>query len=280
MQKKSGKKTGLIAVCGAMVFSALIYTAAMAGIMVMPVTVIFGERDRVKGITVVNRSNDQGTFKMALFYQRQVPEGGYIRQDTPTTPVDIIKYVSFSPRLVTLDPQGKQSVRMSLKRPADLPDGEYRFHMKVQQDNSGQVRLGTKAPDGKKGQDVMLQMSAGFAIPVIIRHGKYDADASIEDLRFVPSPDGKKPSVVAMTLKRSGKFSTLGNVIVYWTPPGGGEEKLAGFTNNVNIFPEITERSIAIGLTEKNIAGGTFRVVYEGALADKGITFDEKTLNP
>lgn len=249
---------------------------AWSDIMIMPVYAVFSDRSRNEDITLVNTSNEEAVFRLGWAYQRQNEDSTYTQQDTPIDPAfDFQKSVFFSPRQVTLPPGGKQNVRLSLRRPADLPDGEYHAHLRMQRLSPGETIIGGGAPRGE-GVSIGLSVNIGFAIPVFVRIGKYDATASITDPVFIPAGKAGAFPKFQMYLDRTGKHGTMGKVEIFWTPPGGSEKKI-GNLNNVNVFTEITRRRVQVTLTEKNVVGGTVRVVYEGLGPDKGIKFDEKT---
>jgi hypothetical protein len=263
----------VLALCGGLAVPAAI--PAFADIMIMPIRIVFSSRDRMQDITVFNSSNVQaGTYQLAWIYAAQTEEGAYKRLDVPLNPeLDPETAILFSPRQVTLQPGGKQRVRLSLRRPANLPDGEYRAHLYLK--NTKKQSGGKMAANGIQ---IGVGMNVGLAVPVIIRQGAYDGAASIGPPQFIPgSADGKYPPKIKIDINRSGKFSTIGNVNVYWKSSQGGEEKLIARQNAINIFPEVSRRILKIPLKVDRVVGGTVRIVFEGDGPDKGITFDEKT---
>jgi P pilus assembly chaperone PapD len=271
--KMRGTVRGVLAALG-MIGMMLSSLPAKADILIMPIRVAFKDHERTQSLTVMNTSPKAATFRLSFYYQKQTPEGSYVRVDTPLNPeYDISKMIVYSPREIHLPPNGRQSVRLSLRRPPNFPAGEYRVHLKLQRLSSGE-----KMPPSKNQQGITTQMTVnvGFSIPVIVREGKNDASAKISDFRFEPaSADGKTPAMAKFTINRSGHYSTLGKVMVFWTP-NGGDEKQVGILNGMNVFAENTKRPVEVPLTENNISGGTFRVIYLGDDADKDIKFDEK----
>ena len=272
---KMGKR--LIAILALTMFlSGVSFEAAHADIMLLPIRTVFKDRDRTKTLTVVNTADRAATFKLSFYHQKQIPSGGYEKQEGPINPdYDLSKMIVFSPRQVDLPPGEKQSIRFSLRRPANFPDGEYRVHLKLQ-------RLGNSGPElqpvNKKGPSGKVTINVGFSVPVIVRQGVNDAKATIVEPTFTRgSADGKKPPMIEFFLDRTGKFSTLGRADIFWTPSGGGDEKKVGTLNDLNVYAETPRRSVKIGLQNKEVNGGTFRIVYEGDDADKGILFDEKS---
>jgi len=249
---------------------------ARSDLMIMPIYALFTDRSRNENIMLVNSSTEEAVFRLGWVYQRQNEDSTYTRQETPIDPAfDFQKHVFFSPRQVVLPPSGKQSVRLSLRRPADLPEGEYHAHLRMQRLSTSEALIEAKKPSNG-GIGIGLGINVGYAVPVFVRVGKYDATATITAPTFLPPPKPDAFPKFQMYLERSGKHGTMGKVEVFWTPPGGSEKKI-GNLNNVNVFTEVARRRVQVTLNEKNLVGGTVRVTYEGMGPDKGITFDEKT---
>lgn len=252
---------------------------ARAGLMLMPTDIIFKDRQRTANLTLINTGQDEATYKIGFRYQRQNESGSYDLMKEPMDPkYDLAKMVVFSPRQVTLLPGGKQGIRLSLRRPANLPDGEYRAHLLLMRQSPETSALKSAESKAEKGGvKVALGANIGFSLPVIVRQGAYDATASVSDPRFsTVTAQGRTGPQLEIILTHSGKFSTLGHVAVFWTPPGGAERRI-GTLNNVNVHTETARRKVSIPLKESQVSGGTIRILYEGDGPDKGITFDEKT---
>lgn len=254
---------------------------AWAQAMIMPLRVTFENRDRMADIVLFNPSNTAAvTYKLGWLNRAMVEDGNYKVLEGPLNPeFDPETAILFSPRQVTLPPGGKQKIRLSLRRPADLPDGEYRAHLNLQRVGAISHRnIPTKgAPEGAT---VKMGMNFGIAIPVIVRQGgPYDTTATIGKPSFLPaSADGKQPAKIKFDITRNGKYSSNGKVTVFWTPPGDKERQLS-IRSGVKVYHEINRLEVIMplekGLTQIN--GGSVRIVYEGEEPDEEIKFDEKT---
>lgn len=271
------RKTVFAAALAGMI--ALPVAVAQANLMILPIRVVFKDRDRMQGITLVNSGNTEATYKLSFYYQKQIETGGYTKHDGPLSPeCDMEKMLNYSPRQVSLPPGGKQTIRLSLRKPADQPNGECRIHMKMQREAEPERKApATKTEEGK----IVTQMSinVGFSIPVIMRQGKSDANATLSDITATRAAGTVKQDSVSLKINRTGKFSTMGNVRLLWTANGKNEEKEVGRLNDVNVYPESPHRLVNVALRENGLSGGKLRVVYEGVDADKGRTFDEQTIN-
>ena len=247
---------------------------ADGGILVMPIRIMFRDRDRSANVTLVNTNVEDANFKIGTQPQIQKEDGGYdILKEAADPRTDLAPMLVFSPRQVMIPGSGKQRIRLALRRPPDLADGEYRTHLLMSNAGKGDAASGRRAAPGKLA--LALGMNVGYSIPVILRQGANDASASIGTPQFTTatSAQGDIPQI-AVDLTRSGKFSTIGKVTVFLTAGGAPEEQI-GVANNVNIFPELTKRHVVVNLT-KNVSAGSLRIVYEGDGPDKGVTFDQK----
>jgi len=257
-------RTLLLALCALAVLTGalLVFPAASrADLTIMPLRVVFNDRDRTFDMTLANSSDKTNTYRIEWSFNKMREDGTYEKLETPLNPeFDFTKNVVFSPRQVTIAPSNRQSVRLSLRRPAELPEGEYRAHLTFRRlADSGR---NNRKPD--QGVAIAIGVNIGFSVPVIVRVGAYDAQASISDIQLLPPAQPGQNNRISLNLNRTGKHSITGRVIVFWTPPGGQEEQI-GILNNLNVFTEISRRNIQIVLTNtKPLTGGTLRVIYEG----------------
>lgn len=248
---------------------------AQANMLIMPTRVYFVDGERMKTLTVLNDGAEQAVFRIQMQYKRQLPEGGYESISAPLNPgYDPASWLVYSPRQVSLDGQAKQSIRLSLRRPAELPDGEYRVHMAL--DRTARESIERRQGDAGKLSPQMF-LNVGFAVPVIIRKGANDAKAEIKNYSLLPADvqAGDTRPRLMVDITRSGKYSTVGEVAAYWTAAGSTEEVLVGQQKGIVIYPEVASRSIRVFLNQQ-IHGGKLRVVYTGSEVDRGKTFDEK----
>lgn len=262
-----------------------------AALLVMPIRLVLGDRDRTGNITVFNTSGEETIFRMSWRYQKQREDGSYEITDAPIDEQsDLSKMLLFSPRQVTLQAGQKQRIRVSVRRPPDLADGEYRAHLALTRvgDENPATREPPSIGAAQEGKEEMakaeakmsigLKVNVSYSLPVILRQGAYDTTADIVDAKLIGPPPNSKDNnpQASLTLSRSGKYSTIGKVQIFWTPPGQSE-RLVGQSNNVNIFPEISKRTLQVPLKEAGVSSGSLRIVYMGDGPEKGITFAEKT---
>ncbi len=246
---------------------------AQARIDILPRKIVMEPRDRSAEITVLNLFDKSGTFRVDIIYYRQNEDGSYTEIDEPLDPnFDPKTAVRYSPRQFVLPPGGRQKIRLSLRKPANLPEGEYRFHVKT-------LRFAEldEAPQEiqTEGPAVSMKMNIGVSIPVVIRHGgNLNVQAKLSDVTLIPphqTRDGEH-AALQFTINRSGNKGMLGTVRAFWQPKGEDEREI-GLVNNMNVFSEITKRKVNLSLREFPQGPGTIRLIYTDDFSNT--TFDE-----
>ncbi|MDR9499894.1 MAG: fimbria/pilus periplasmic chaperone [Hydrogenovibrio sp.] len=229
--------------------------------MISPTRVVFDERDRSASVMVINRGDERATYRISMVENRQLPEGGYERTDsdqaTSVGLYPISDWVRFSPRQVTLSPGERQKVRLSLRKPSDLPSGEYRSHLSFKQ-----LPSPTMLEQSKEGSRTQLFMLVGFTIPVQVRQGSEDVTARIENAGL-EQVQGSGNWVVKVDLTRQGSFSSVGKLVIYWQPDEQGALQKLNFVDNATLYREVSARTMNVGLKPEQIRPGIYHVVYE-----------------
>jgi fimbrial chaperone protein len=250
-------------------------TDAQADLAITPWRVVFQTRDRSASVQLLNLTDHTNTYRMGWMIMKATAEGKYemVMKVDNKDPHSVANMVFFSPRQVTIEPHGQQVIRLSLRRPADLPPGEYRAHMTM----TRLTKQETPQQDSNaKGIELALNVNLGFSIPIIVRQGE-DRDLKIS----LSNPELKiqgKQTVLKLDINRdAGKFSSYGTIHIFWQMPKGKEQEVGTLTN-IALYPELKTRHIAVPLTAKeNITTGKIRVVYEGKYESEGKTWAEKT---
>jgi hypothetical protein len=245
------------AIFGLSLFLTLVFTSqSMARVDIVPQLVVIESRERAGEIIVVNTTQELGDYELSIIHYRQDENGTYEILEEPLSPLfDPQEIVRMSPQEFQLSSLNRQKVRLALRKPADLPDGEYRFHL---------VAKGYRAQEVNEPEDnigVSMTINLAIAIPVVVRHGEVSATGTIGDFELVGSSQSNtgKPEL-KFTAFREGNKSTLGRIDVSWAPDGQNFENI-GFLNHFNVFTEIDKRFGAVPLN-KMPRGGTIRVLY------------------
>jgi fimbrial chaperone protein len=255
----------------------LVATEARADLTITPKRIVFQARDRSASVELINITDHANTYRISWSLMKATADGKYVLapaiRESDQDPHSVINMVIFSPRQVTIEPHGNQTIRLSLRRPADLPPGEYRAHLTL-------TRLAHEDPPSNdphaKTISMSLKVNLSFSIPVIVRQGE-DKNLKVSLSNPQLALQGGR-AVLKVDLNRdAGVFSSYGNIHVFWKPASGSEKEI-GTLNNVALYPELKTRNIIIPLlTKDNITSGAIRVAYTGALESEGTTWAEKS---
>ncbi len=253
---------------------------AQADILITPSQVVFQDRDRFGSVMLVNTGNESRTYDMEwMFFKMIDGEGSYDVVDKPPTDFDLSKYVIFSPRRVTLAPGASQKIKLALRRPSEIPEGDYHVHLKFALDAKApediveRQKKDIETVEGSSGAAVGINVS--YSIPVILVSGKSEVDVNISGLKL--GRNQKSGSLEAsFLLERSGKpYSILGHIYVFHIDEKGREEKI-GEVGNAFVFSEVNSRSFKVPLT-KDITGGSLRIVVKSYDKESDLIYADKT---
>ena len=220
-------------------------------LLVAPTRVVFEGRTRAAEITLVNIGREPATYRVSLYHLRMLESGEMKEIEAPDEGApwsdDLVRY---APRQVTLAPNVSQVVRLQLRLPASLPDGEFRSHLLFRavprEDAMPERSIEKPAGDNAKGFSVRLTPIYGVSIPLIIRHGPTAATAALRNVSFQPARGGE-PAFAACELARAGNPSVYGNLTVTFVPPTGAP-RVVGMMNGVAVYTPLARRMLRIPL--------------------------------
>lgn len=255
---------------------------AFAQLLITPLQVVIEGRERSKQIVLVNTTNQTNTYRIEWQQLKQVEgPGGYVVDESYAEGDNrfLQNFAVFSPRQITIAPNEKQTVRIAVRRPADLPEGEYKSHLKfhiISVPEGG--KNGEYDPSLKEGEiKVGIQVRASYSIPIVYRVGVHDVDIEIGQPGFVTN---ERTGVIGIQvpLSRTGAHGVIGEVQVHHTP-NGGEKTYIGSLGNANLFPEINQRTVNIATQVKGLSPGVMSVVFKKVEGDSSnhVVMAEKT---
>lgn len=214
--------------------------SAVGDLLVAPTRVVL---DGARGTEVIlsNIGTDTATYRVSLELRRMTPEGTL--DDVDITKANdkenqSLAMVSYAPRRVVLAPNQPQAIRIGLRPPADLPDGEYRVHMLFRAIPAARP---VETPVQTSGLSIALTPIYGVTIPVIMRKGKLEAVASLANARLQKGPEGPE---LALTINRQGTRSTFGLIRVF--KPGKADPVVEA--RGIAVYPEVAARTVELPL--------------------------------
>ncbi len=206
--------------------------------------IIFEGSRRAEVLTIVNNGNEEKTYRIGWRHFRMTKDKSLLAvpEDALTPDIKpVVDMVRFAPRRFTIPPGASQQVRLMLRTPAGLEDGEYRSHLWIrpEPDVEGMKFKEEMSSSGQRG--VSLKLLAGVTMPVIVRKGVLDAAVSITDLTATESGGFVTTS---FSLNRVGERSVYGD-IEYTCDSSGGSYVLKT-SRGMAIYPEVNQRHISL----------------------------------
>jgi P pilus assembly chaperone PapD len=240
-------------------------------LLVAPTRVVFEGRKRSTEVNLSNIGQVRATYRVSLV-RMEMDENGTFKE-LPFDPgtENLKSLFRFSPREVTLEPQESQTVRIQVRKPAELAAGEYRLHMvfrAVPPTQEASPR-DTAAP---KGISIKLTPIYGIAIPLIIRHGETSAKVSILE----PVLDGAT-NTLRFRLDRSGNQSVYGDLQAVLLPSQGSPVKLAE-AGGLAVYTPNASRRVTLPLARPLPPGSRIRITYVLPPQDGGALLAETLL--
>ena len=226
----------------------LLASHAFAGeLMVHPTRVVFDGNARTAQIDVINSGTETMTYRISLIRRRMTETGEFVPVESTAADERFAdEMIRYSPRQVVVPPGGTQAVRLQLRKPAALEEGEYRSHLLFQAlPPVERPRTGNPAcPDRQDclsstdGLQIELTAVYSVSIPLIVRHGTTAAEVAIRDVAV-------RDGAVTFTLDRKGTRSVYGDLIVSLRGARGAERVLAR-ANGVAVYTPNASRRVRI----------------------------------
>jgi P pilus assembly chaperone PapD len=220
-------------------------TAQAAGdLLVAPTRVVL---DGPRGTEVIlnNIGTETATYRISLELRRMNKDGSFV-DVTPENANErekrALEVISYAPRRVVLPPNQPQAIRVGVRAPDGLADGEYRAHLLFRAiPDAKKVVADPTAP--KQGVSISLTPIYGVTIPVIIRQGQLSAQAGIADPQIISTADGP---TLRIKMTRTGTKSVYGKIRIL--KPGSAQPVYEA--RGVAVYADNEERAVFLPLAE------------------------------
>lgn len=238
---------------------------ALAELMLNPTRVVITRNQRAAQVELINHGNEAASYRINVVNRRMSETGEFIAvADAAGDERFADSMLSYSPRQVTLAPGGAQVVRLMIRRPEGLADGEYRSHLHFEKlPEPGELASSVEPDPARQKIGVLLKTLIGASIPVIVRHGATDATLALTGLALQPGAPGQAP-LLAFRMERSGNSSVYGDLNVVYTPRGGAGQVVAR-AGGVAVYTPNPVRRALLPLKlgpGAALAGGELRLTY------------------
>ena len=214
---------------------------AQSDLLVAPTRLVL-EKDSGGEVVISNKGDSAATYRISLVLRRMENDGRVVAVDeAEASPEEAaaIDILTYAPRRVTLASQESRTIRIGVRAPDTLPQGEYRAHLLFRSIPDAADPVGAANTPASDGMSIQLTPIYGVAIPVIVRVGPVDGEVTITQAK-VANRDGRH--MIDVELARSGNRSVYGDLAVMRQ---GSTEPVARI-KGIAVYPEIERRTVAI----------------------------------
>lgn len=244
-------------------------SAATKSLLLTPIRAVFTDRQRSVDIRVSNTGEEPITYVISLVTMRKDKNGQLREVETETEEEKFVKsMVRFSPRRATIEPGTRQVVKLMVRKPQDLPPGEYQTRLSFSpQADSPQKTSSEAALTADKKSSFNIDFLVQSTIPVIIQNG--DIAPEVTPLAFSLQQQTKNLEGLAADVKfsRTGKGSAFGNVRIDFIPAKNPKDvRKIGYAEGMTIYAPESEQSLTIplnGVSRQELASGSVRVSFQ-----------------
>ncbi|QNA90350.1 fimbria/pilus periplasmic chaperone [Massilia sp. Dwa41.01b] len=252
-----------------------------AELMLHPTRIVFDKNARAAQIELINNGSKAASYRISLVNRRMTEAGQFEAADAPIEGERFADpMLRYSPRQVTLQPGTAQTVRVMLRKPADLAEGEYRSHLQFDKlpEAEGNTSIENQAAGGTQ-IGVVMNALVGASVPVIVRHGNTGVDVKLTGLAL--RKEDARQFVLALQFEREGNSSVYGDIHVSFMPKNGTPVNLAQVGGIAVYTPNRVRKAslplqVPAGLA---LAGGTLQVSYRDRPEAGGKLLAEASLN-
>lgn len=217
---------------------------AQGDLLVAPTRVILDGR-RGTEVILSNIGSQEVTYRISLELRRMTEDGSLVEvPEAEISPGETaaLEMIRFAPRRITLPPGQPQAVRISARPGAELPDGEYRAHMSFKA--IPRPDPVTAPQEQVTGVSIRLIPIYGVTIPIIVRHGRLEVKAAMNQPRVVPGEHGPE---LQFSISRQGDSSIYGELKVFRR----GIAEPVYFVRGIAVYPELDQRIVTLPLSEE-----------------------------
>ncbi|MEM7680091.1 MAG: hypothetical protein AAF182_03715 [Pseudomonadota bacterium] len=226
--------------------------------------VVFDESKRSEILTIINNSSEPKTYRLGWKKYRMdenealkaIEEG---EDDSGILWAD--NMVRYAPRRITVAPGGTQQVRLLLRRPKDMQEGEYRSHLWIV--TEGKPDAFNPDPSSQARQ-IRLEVQPAISLPIFVRQGELNVETSISDISAKRNSNGL---TVGFTLNRTGNRSIYGDVDFVCTDIDTVIHQVKG----IAVYRETARRNMDFEVpgTTDALACSNLKVVYRADPNDR-----------
>ncbi len=245
-----------------------VHAQGIGNLTIAPTRIVFEGRTRSHVITLVNNGSEPATYRISIVEMRMREDGSFERiaegadQSAVRSAKDMFRY---APRQIELQPGQTQSIRILLRKPPELPEGEYRSHMFIQAIPKEGAGRSVESLGGNQDLSINLTIIPGVTLPVIVRHGNLSAAATLSGFSLAPAGEGGGNPALSFTINRNGARSVYGDLTATYFPSGRSNGIVVSQIKLLAVYVPNATRTVVMPLTLPEgvkLSGGKIAVTF------------------
>lgn len=223
--------------------SLLFCTTSFASISLSETRLYFDNSNKSNAFSIRNTITEPIKYSIQVVHQDMTEDGVlYFIDEEKVGARSAKKLLRYSPRRGIIEPQKTQAVRFTVRKPANLPTGEYRAVLKIT----------SQVVDTSESSGIKIIPKLAYNIPIIIRHGKLTAMSTLENPQLIMQ---NSLPTIQLWQTLSGERSIFGDFVVK-----DGNDQEVGRINGVAVYVQLKRRQVNIPLS--NTAQGKLTIHY------------------
>lgn len=246
----------------------IFFSCAKADLLLHPTRLVFSDIQEAKTalIDIANTGLQTETYRLHLVNKRMNEQGQLVTADQPIANERFAnQLIYFSPRQITLAPYASQTIRVGIRKPKNLAEGEYRSHLLFERipNNTDQSDIAMlvqrQQQQTKKDLQINVQALVSASVPVFIYHGKADVKAEINDLTMSLNQNSGKRLTFKLT--RYGNRSIHGTLVLKFISDAGKIIELER-KSDIAVYHPNPYRLLHFDLADQKPGSGKLQVSY------------------
>lgn len=246
--------------------------AATHQLSLNPVRTVFTDKKRAATVRITNPTNHALGYALSIISMRKNNEGKWIEVAEESEEETLIKnMIRFSPRRAVIPPGKRQLVKMMLRKPKDLPAGEYRAWLHLVPmavvDDEEKIATEKKPETSNIRMDVIVKSN----FPIIIQNGNLISEVVAESIK-IQSYDNEKNSYLAdIVIQKEGEASAFGNIEVQYYKKGANKGRRIGRASEIAVYLHESSKRLSVRLrniSEVELQSGHLEVSFHPMIKD------------
>lgn len=242
-------------------------------VLISPTRVVFEGKTRASVVKLINPNNKTKSFKISILSMRMDEYGRKFPAEPPTEEeLFVQKMIRYAPRRVTIGPNVWQTVRLMVRKPKDLPAGEYRAQLKV-----SPILNIKQSPDENEhnntGVDIKIKYAFSISIPVIVRHGQGEVNLVPHTPKLITK---NEKTFLETDIERTGSLSSYFDVFAFLIPAGQSQRIELGSSRGRSIYAENSNQIVQIPVNQTITNGQVEIKILDREKSNKPVMHSER----